>query len=639
MQQDYSDEIDLISYIQVLIKQKYVILVSTILISLIGMFFSQTPTIYKTETLILLSLSSDKKAEDVKIDLSKPNLAVPLYAVLATAPEMTKSLADTLSVFWSNSPELQNATYGLNAEILPEFASTPSPVLVLSVTSQNPEIPITVAQFWSNLFVERHRGLSSGVAKSYYDWVVAQNNTALANLERTEIELQTINANYNNLGIINNEMTLKNSKLEQFLQTFQAMEVDLTIKYNEQNHLKSQLQPLEKNGTWIGFLPTQDLHKSAETTIASPLKKDFLDIINQLSKSVQDSLTIASQNQIEKLKFQSKLQTEIAIFNLNSDINHISNSLETLKTQIGIYQQEEIDSKHKIKNAKIKLQVFEKHLESEKPVLVLGKAITDQALWDRSDKNGILSEQDQKKLSRYKLYSEQINPEFQQIYSLATQTEIEIDLYQNRLAFLDKEIPLLQNEILEKQQQVDSLQIEAFKLQNKLNHQLSNLNQEQERKISPIELELQYLRQMYHVNRQFYMDRKTRLESLNREILIIESDIAFQRLQFSQWRNNIEKIKTVTDSLKTIQNRLTRQSEIFRNTVLYFSKQLEDARISLKQAEGDVQIISQAANIVSIQTNNRFIFFVGIGLLCSIFLAFLLEFVNKARDRLKNMKP
>ena len=172
-----------------------------------------------------------------------------------------------------------------------------------------------------------------------------------------------------------------------------------------------------------------------------------------------------------------------------------------------------------------------------------------------------------------------------------------------------------------------------------MNHQLSNLNQEQERKISPIELELQYLRQMYHVNRQFYMDRKTRLESLNREILIIESDIAFQRLQFSQWRNNIEKIKTVTDSLKTIQNRLTRQSEIFRNTVLYFSKQLEDARISLKQAEGDVQIISQAANIVSIQTNNRFIFFVGIGLLCSIFLAFLLEFVNKARDRLKNMKP
>jgi len=62
---------------------------------------------------------------------------------------------------------------------------------------------------------------------------------------------------------------------------------------------------------------------------------------------------------------------------------------------------------------------------------------------------------------------------------------------------------------------------------------------------------------------------------------------------------------------------------------------LEEARISLEQAAGDLQVVSWAAEAGARSGLKYFLIIVFAGGMASVFMAFLLEYVGKANERLR----
>jgi uncharacterized protein involved in exopolysaccharide biosynthesis len=89
------------------------------------------------------------------------------------------------------------------------------------------------------------------------------------------------------------------------------------------------------------------------------------------------------------------------------------------------------------------------------------------------------------------------------------------------------------------------------------------------------------------------------------------------------------------DLLTLVSNRLGVDRSIYQGTYDRFVRLLEQSRIAREQSAGDVQIASRAVQVRRVPVDpTRGPLLVGaVGLIASVFLAFLLEYIAKARNQ------
>ena len=88
------------------------------------------------------------------------------------------------------------------------------------------------------------------------------------------------------------------------------------------------------------------------------------------------------------------------------------------------------------------------------------------------------------------------------------------------------------------------------------------------------------------------------------------------------------------DSLTLLSDRLGVDRSIYQATYDRFVRLLEQSRIAREQSAGDVQIASRAVQVRRVGAPTKGPLLAGVvGLIASVFLAFLLEYVAKARKQ------
>lgn len=641
---EYDDEIDLVDYIQVLIKRKNFIIAITLCCAFIGALYMWTNKTYESQTLLLLSLKVEQ-SENLQETLSGtpgtqlviPTLSAETYEILATTSDLNRTLHDSLRSTQKDTTHVP--PYGLKAELIQKTNNSPSQLMAFKVTSPNPNVPVKVVNTWTRLFVKQNRGLSSGVAKSYHDWVTKQYNTADTNLAKTEKAIQELDLTYNDLSILKNESTIKNSELESSLKSYQSLEVLLQSKKRERDHLKNLLNQLEIDNMWIGYL-SKDQLPPQQQTLATPssIRRNLILLMYDLTGLEKDSISVFQQSQKSQQEHTNYAKNKILNLNQDTQIDLIRKRFENLTTTLNAHQLELPDLKHKIQDIDIELAIYNQALGTEKPLLVLSKAIADDALWNQVAQKSNVSEEKQKNLTRYRLYTEQVNPLYQQLWAHKTDLQIKKNLYEQRYGLLDNQIPIIKNELLMTQHQLDSLEIIEQDLTQHLSTKHFFETKQLNLKKSPILNALQRQHQAFEDHRVFYLQNKQQFEILQREIQRIQKDVEFEENRFKNWSEEIQRNFEVLDALQTKRAQLIKKAEIYAETFQRFSRLLEEARISQEQAAGDIQVISWASEAQPKSTLKYLIIIILTGGMGSVFLSFILEYIQKAQTRLTETK-
>jgi hypothetical protein len=199
--QEYEREIELIDYIEVLLKRKKLIIIGTLICVVVtGLYSIMQPRSYQAESLVVVSPAITSASDgqqrrgteggDVPppgMQLVVPSMAAQTYEVLAKSDELMYSLADTLietlepellEKLAGKEPSVPQLGYafseGLQVELLKETEKAKSPLLVFRYASGEERLPVIVVNLWTELFLRRNQGLSSNVTKDFYDRVLAQ---------------------------------------------------------------------------------------------------------------------------------------------------------------------------------------------------------------------------------------------------------------------------------------------------------------------------------------------------------------------------------------------------------------------------------------------------------------------------------
>ena len=187
-----------------------------------------------------------------EVGIVVPGLTARTYEVLAQADELVRDLRDSLISVGSSPPEVRSA--GLSAQIIAATEQGGSPLLAFRAVSVSESLAVQMANLWADLFLQRHRGLSSNVAEGYYQWVLNQNSMARKNLALAERSLRDLDASYSHLAVLEGEVSVRSTNLRRALRGHQATEMSLDAKRDELVFLSRKMVQVEWNGKWMGKL-------------------------------------------------------------------------------------------------------------------------------------------------------------------------------------------------------------------------------------------------------------------------------------------------------------------------------------------------------------------------------------------------
>ena len=260
---------------------------------------------------------------------------------------------------------------------------------------------------------------------------------------------------------------------------------------------------------------------------------------------------------------------------------------DLLKAQLKIqeaklteFEDELLDTKFAIKTQKDTLTQIKEEIQYQPQYLVLSKAITDEALWDKigSPQSGLPEE-----INQIKLRSEVLNPTYQGLLNRLTTTQIEYDTLVPRSGHLQSELERIRKAIDELQGLISRKEIELFALLKDRESELNNLLAERQS--------------------QLEMVKKTS----NNEMTLLEREKDF----------NVDG--------------LTREKNAAQVTYETLAKQYESARLAKMEEEPDVKIGALAIvpeRPMARRTGLNTLLALVVGLMLSVLLAFVLEYAQ-----------
>ena len=320
--EEYQREIELIDYIEVLLKYKYLIIAVALVCAISAALFERVrrpPPAFKAESLVVLSQAIAKEGTGEKgalgTEIVMPEMAAQTYQALAKSDELLQSLLDSLSkadlapgaAQVVENLSLVGLSGMLEAELLQQTAGVKSPLLAFRVHSAEESLPVDMVNLWAALFVRRHHGLSSNYADSYYQWVQEQYEVTSANLGDTETRLREIKASYHTLNMLQSEIDYKTSRLNRALSSHLNVRTQLEVKKSELIHLNDLLTSLESDGQWIGYLSVNQLSGLSRKRGGSPdMRRNLIELRYALDELERDSLEVYAASELKRLDFEAR---------------------------------------------------------------------------------------------------------------------------------------------------------------------------------------------------------------------------------------------------------------------------------------------------------------------------------------------
>jgi uncharacterized protein involved in exopolysaccharide biosynthesis len=323
------------------------------------------------------------------------------------------------------------------------------------------------------------------------------------------------------------------------------------------------------------------------------------------------------QKNIRKLVVDAKrdlLQAEKELLDFN-----IEHRVELLRAEVDKKNQTLADHKAELvsielsrKTTQTALEQIDRHLQQQSPALVLSKAITDDALWQRA-RDGALSPDDAKKLDALKLRSEQLNPVYEDLIKKKAALQLEYDSYTPKETVLKDQIEKLKKEIPALLEQL----------------------QTKERKQAALVRKVETARATFNVYQENHSTSKVNVEKLRLEIQALKDNLVNTQSFMESSRSRALSLEDQLNLLQIEQARLEREAGLYKSTFERFAKLAEDARIAKAGEGSDLKVVNPAMEATPLVPKESYTILLAgaVGLMASTFLAFFIEYVEKARRK------
>ena len=549
-------EIELIDYINVLVKRKWVILFGTVICAVAAMVLNALkgpePPTYEARSSVLVI------PPVFRTELTPPQFSTGIYEALAKAQDLEQTIIDTLRLVDATGVPL--AVSALDPMLETETVEAPgASLLEFIVTSADVEtVPLVrVANTWALLFVQRNSGFTSEEAVVSFDFIMDQYETARGNLHEAEDTLNDFNKRHN-LSVPQKELAAKDPKLSEYQTLYVNRALDLG---SEEEALKEVLQQLEamesREGIWIGAF---DVRGTGGVSRA-PLSEDQRKILDAVVHTRDGVLA---------------LQEEIQAFEDTNDLGFMEKDLSEKQNRYSAYT-------------------------SQLATVRLQSTTTEQAL------KGVRSPTELNEITVPPGLPSEV---FHELLSLQTGHNFFRPLEEH----LRAEIPRLRTEIDE----------------------LEDVQREKRDRIARMREKLDLLRNIYDTLSSDYTQAKKRANSLKLVINALRPQVSHYRKTLGDLRREVKSLTAEIADLQLQQSRLVRDITTYKSTFDKFANLAEDARITKANQPGDVKIAARAVGAVVIPPEagrSVVMLAAAVGLMVSIFLAFFLEYVEKARER------
>lgn len=574
-------EIELIDYINVILKRKGLILIGTLICvvsaALYG-YVKKAPTFYEASASLLVT------PPPFKAELTPPSFPASVYEKLARAQDLEQAVIDSLGL----KVDISGLDGMLTVELLKDAAS---PLITFSVKSDRPDLSIRIVNAWADLFVKRNSGITQRTVASSYDFIINQYDTAKKRLEDTEDAILRFKANNSQVAQAN-ERTAEAAKLSEVQTVYTNQRIDLRAKEDSLKQQTNLLTAMEVDGRWVGALVEEGKRVPFDglTEEQKSIRKTIADAARELLQAEKEVLAFQSEHRVDLLKAEVDKKTQT----------------------LAAYQAELVTINLGRKATQVALEQADKQLQTQSPGLVLSKAITDDALWQRM-RDGALSPDDLKKLEALKLRSEEINPVYVDLLKRKSELQLEYNSYTPREVVLKEEIEKLKKELPSLQERL----------------------QGEERKQTALARRTIIARAVLNAFVERYSAIKARTEQLRLEITALKDNLAYIQSALESSKSRVLNLDDQIGLSQLDQARLDRDVGIYKSTFDRFAKLVEDARIAKAGEVSDLKVVMRAveATVLPPKGTNTIMLAGAVGLMASAFLAFFIEYVEKAHQR------
>ena len=658
--EQYEREVQLIDYIEVILKHKRSIIGGTLLCALLTWFYVQSgPQGYEAQTLIAVSpaiasvgqTGSQEGRQGVPgTEIIVPGLAAESYRELATGDELVSSVRDSLLRLdlteeirqYVSTTSLAGMAGMLNAELMQKTVTGKSPLLAFRVQSVLGELPVAIVNLWANMFVQRHRGLSSNVADDYYRWVQSQYNTYKEKLENTEDNLRHIQAAYSSLNVLGVEVGIKTTRLDSALNEYQVTKMDLEATQQELAYLQDRLAAVELAGHWLGYSPSKEIFEAAQSVEKMPtVRRSLIEALVDLEQAERDSLRLAAKHEDQRERYLAERRRKLLTFERETGIDRIRRETAYLESLLVMLRTDDAQVGERLKLLGDEIEVNKRNREVEPQVRLVSKAITNEALWQQVIRGGKIDEGAQGNLAKLRLVEEKPNPIYEELSATIRRLQVEHDLAQLQSTFAKKQISDKEERLLVRRSMLDTMAVQERALLQELESERIEFERSVSKEAIPLVNRIRRKRETVTAYEDVYSQRQQRAETLHRSLVTLQSKIRFNQNSFENWSAQIREKEAATDSIRLVQTRLERDLPVFQATFEKFANLVEKARIARQQAAGDIQIVSQAvvARPVARGTVKKVSMAAMAGLIASIMLAFLVEYLGRARHQEPATRP
>ncbi len=571
--QEYEREVQLIDYIDVVVKWKWLIAAVTLMFvvgSLLRSSLQTQPTWYSAKALIYVASSQAASVEGRATEVTLPTLSPAFYRSIALADEVRLKM-EILRIALRDSMGLDSAPMGMQVGIVEKTG------IELEVRSTVPGLPVPLVNAWTDTFMSLSEGLSASELGSMHQAVAAQFDSARVRLEDAEKRLERFDG-AGQSGFLNEELTAYRRQIADLQDTVVSSRLRLVTVRAELARAREIVSALEVDGEGLHTLSAAR-RKRLATGSLHPLTRQMLGIMVERDQLIESPPPNVDVQGGERNEAGGETPS-------GSASQHGAAEYGDALRSGALQRLPEADS----------LWAVQRELARHSPTIPLKLTVPAQDLLRRMGEADTVSNENIDRLTRLArrgLWSKELD-----------------------LAFLESEEP-------------NPVYVELKKLEAR--HGLA-LGVAEHRLMVRLESDrVSTTQDMFVALLELYQVSRRQVSRLLPEVLALQAEVRDLEKGLLEQQTVIQRLNRLTLE----QDRLTRTRETRQTTYDRLAKLAEEARIAAQIASANLRIITRAGTPVSEgEFTRQSVPLAGaIGLILSVFVVFVVEYVSKARAR------
>ncbi len=567
---DIEREIELIDYIEVVLKRKWLIAAATLAGLAGGWFFRADPPPTRYEAAVMLMVKP-MASTAVGTEVAVPSLSSQFYHSLALADDLKQALIDSLGL----GGRISSLDGVLQVENVDQTG------IRLKVKSTDAALAIELVNAWAEIFLVRNQGLSSDEVESFFDYVSSQYDRSRRLLESAEDSLQFFEAT-NQVVELEEQRSMLGRARNALQDSLIIFQVEEQAHRAELHNAEERLASIEFNGKSLSFSNISVLTDSSDWPSSAAARS----VIANMLKLDSHEQSLQELDERHGLK--------LVEFNQTHGYEKLEQQISDLDSLVRLYRSDLLQSESGNLYLQREIQEVERTLQTRSPTLRLGN--------DNSTPNPAYVEIAQK------------------LDSLKADQQTTASRHKSSVA----------NDL----RQAESNLIRLRKLYYPLRRVREGFVEQFNRERKDLVRQIRSLRNAYEVSASGQSNSRRKVASLRPLLQNLQARISGKNRALTQVRSSLKEVEGQLSSLLSRRDRLNRSQQTYQGTFDRFSKLLEETRIAREKAAGDIQILSRAieARVVPQESPKQKAAISGaVALIVSTFLVFLLEYVRKAR--------